>query len=77
MMSKLKLDVDALEVTSFDTDAAAGTRGTVVGASGIEPAPESVHVCIDSRFTGPCCEYTLVLSCVQTNCDECTVGLIG
>ena len=76
MMSKLKLDVEALEVTSFDTDAAGAERGTVRGAS-IQPAQDSVDVCIDTDFTGPCCEYTLVLSCVQTNCDECTAGPVG
>ena len=74
MTSKLKLDVDALEVTSFDTHTTAGERGTVLAASHIEPAPDSEEPCIDTNFTGPCCEYTLLLSCVQTNCDECTVG---
>lgn len=76
MTSKLKLDVDALEVTSFDTDTAASTRGTVNGASGTDPLPASEFAPCpnDTEITGPCCDYTLVLSCVQTSCDECAWG---
>lgn len=37
-MAKIKLDVDALEVESFETDLGRGPRGTVEGLSG-EPEP--------------------------------------
>ena len=74
MKSKLKLDVDALEVTSFDTDAAAGGRGTVRAASEPLPASEAAPCAFETEITGPCCDYTLVLSCIETQCDECTWG---
>lgn len=32
-MKKLKLDIEAIEVESFDTNAAAKSKGTVVGQS--------------------------------------------
>ena len=72
-MRKLKLAIDNLKVESFDTsEIRAERRGTVLAASGIEPAPFSEAPCIDSDFTGPCCDITLVLSCVQTSCiPEC------
>lgn len=77
MITKLKLDVDALEVTSFDTDTAAQARGTVNAASGTSPMPatELAPCPNDTEITGPCCEHTLMLSCVQTNCEECTYGV--
>ena len=73
MTRKLKLSLDALDVTSFDLDAAAGERGTVVGASDPQPIPETEDPfgCTGTVFTGPCCDVTLALSCVQTGCDEC------
>ena len=78
MMSKLKLDVDALEVTSFDTDVTAQARGTVNAASGtgppsVLPATELAPCPNETVITGPCCDHTLMLSCVQT-CDVVTCG---
>ncbi len=78
-MRKLKLAIEDLTVESFDTAAAGGARGTVVGASGIQPAPESEPLgeCgTGAAHTGPCCGYTLVISCA-TDCDDratCGVG---
>jgi hypothetical protein len=78
-MRKLKLQIDNLEVESFDTSEIRTRRGTVLGASGIEPAPESVlpgECDTGAAYTGPCCGYSLVISC-GTNCDEgatCGVG---
>lgn len=37
-MAKIKLNIDALEVESFETDLGSGPRGTVQGLSG-EPEP--------------------------------------
>ncbi len=69
-MNKLKLRIDNLTVESFETSEVRAGRGTVLGASIQEATP--VGPCPnDTEITGPCCDYTLVLSCVQTNCDDC------
>ncbi len=40
--------------------------------SGICTASEDPHECPnDTEITGPCCDHTLMLSCVQTGSDEC------
>ncbi len=71
-MRKLKLAIENLKVESFDTAAAGGERGTVVGASGIQPATKPAPCLNDTEITGPCCDVTLAISCVQTNCfAEC------
>lgn len=70
MASRLKLNVDALEVTSFDADGTAGERGTVLGADAESKEPWE---CPDNSFlTGDCCEFTWAVSC-GTGCDECTI----
>ena len=56
MTSKLKLDAEALEITSFDTAATAQASGTVAGADAIVAV--SGGDCIRTRLTGPCCEDT-------------------
>lgn len=56
MTNKLKLDAEALEITSFDTAATAQTPGTVAGADAIMAVSGSG--CIRTRLTGPCCEDT-------------------
>lgn len=74
-MRKLKLELDRLAVETFETSrASAEHRGTVLGAA-VAPAPFSKPLeCLDTQITGPCCDYTLALSCVQTNClEDCTV----
>ena len=63
-MKKMTLDLDALQVDSFDTDDAASARGTVRGAESVLiPAPEdgtlgggeSGKTCITcNRPTDPC-----------------------
>lgn len=73
-MRKIKLELESLSVETFETAGArAEIRGTVRGESVIEPAPlsEAPFECLETEITGPCCEYTLVLSCVQTGCEEC------
>lgn len=56
MTSKLKLDAEALVITSFDTVEVADPGGGVLGAGGAMPASGSG--CIRTRLTGPCCEDT-------------------
>jgi hypothetical protein len=70
-MNKLKLRFDNLRVESFETSEAAGERrGTVLGASVIEPRPVSLGCDFVTRFTGGCCEYTFAYSCNrETLCD--------
>ena len=70
-MSKLKLNLDALRVDSFDTDAAAGARGTVRGAESVSLLPvtddgsnsdgETCRSCVTCNApTDPCiCDRTL------------------
>ena len=74
-MNKLKLQIENLTVESFETSDAGGERGTVLGRDAIEPRPvtESPLGCqIETRYTGSCCDITLAISCVQTNCfAEC------
>jgi hypothetical protein len=53
MTSKLKLDAEALEITSFDTVEMAVTGGAVLDAGGVMPAFGT-----RTRLTGPCCEET-------------------
>ena len=73
-MSKLKLNLEALEVTSFDTDASAEGRGTVHAASDIRPISQRPRDCFFSEnVTGSCCDITLAPSCIQTQCDECLI----
>lgn len=56
MTSKLKLDAEALVITSFDTAEMAATAGAVLEAGGVMPLSGSG--CIETRLTGPCCENT-------------------
>jgi hypothetical protein len=56
MTSKLKLDAEALAITSFDTAEMAVTGSAVLEAGGVMPASGSG--CIQTRLTGPCCEDT-------------------
>ncbi|HYH82994.1 MAG TPA: pinensin family lanthipeptide [Longimicrobium sp.] len=70
-MSKLKLQIDNLKVESFETAEVRAGRGTVLGAS-ILPATEAGPCPNDTEITGPCCDITLAISCVLTNCiAEC------
>jgi hypothetical protein len=57
MTSKLTLDAEALEITTFDIAETATVRGTVLGAGEVAEAA-SGSGCIQTRLTGPCCEYT-------------------
>ncbi len=56
MTSKLKLDAEALEITSSDTAATAQASGTMPGADAIVALTGGG--CIRTRLTGPCCEDT-------------------
>lgn len=71
-MTKLKLQIDNLQVETFETaDTRAELRGTVDAHM---PKPTRPEPCLaDTNITGACCEYTFALSCVQTNCLECNV----
>jgi hypothetical protein len=69
-MRKIKLDLQSLAVETFETtDAGVERRGTVAGADA------ATARCINNTaITGSCCDVTLALSCVQTNClTQCTI----
>lgn len=74
-MRKIKLELESLAVETFETLAAeVRGRGTVLGASGIRPASQRPFGCFETEnVTGGCCDITLALSCVQTNCDDCII----
>ncbi len=66
-MRKLKLAIENLAVESFETARTSDARGTV-DAHGPKPGTTIQPTAI----TGSCCDITLALSCVQTNClNEC------
>jgi hypothetical protein len=69
-MSKLKLQIDNLQVETFETAETSDLRGTVAANM---PKPTRPEPCFqETDLTGPCCDYTLALSCVLTNCiTEC------
>ncbi|HEU4457285.1 MAG TPA: hypothetical protein VFR81_29720 [Longimicrobium sp.] len=72
-MGKLKLSLDSLRVTSFETDTAARRESGTVHAHAGETTPESP--CRFSvqpgcpQLTGPCtgpgCDVTLAVSCIE------------
>jgi hypothetical protein len=70
-MKKLKLQIENLVVESFQvSENRAGSRGTVA-AHMPKPQPGCSTIA-ETQITGPCCDITLALSCVQTNClNEC------
>lgn len=71
-MPKLKLQIENLAVESFE--AGARGRGTVLGASVIEPASAQPPCFLETEITGPCCDVTLAISCVLTNCiQDCAI----
>jgi hypothetical protein len=73
-MRKLKLAIDNLKVETFETsEAGGGRRGTVLGAADIQPRPLTqgpLGCQIETRYTGGCCDITLAVSCIQTNCNS-------
>lgn len=63
-MPKFKLDVDALQVESFETwSAPAGSRGTVRGAMIPQPRPVT-----DAPSCNPGCFYSLGGTCDTCSC---------
>jgi hypothetical protein len=64
-MRKLKLAIEKLQVESFKTDETRAARGGTVAGHMARPTPTFQPT---ERVTGPCCDITLALSCVQTNC---------
>lgn len=59
-MRKLKLDLDNIEVTSFDTAGEGGTRGTVDGRGNV-PVATGLETCAD---------YMTCMSC-GASCATC------
>ena len=74
-MNKLKLRIENLKVESFETAEAGGERGTVLGAADRpRPLTQDPQGCQfqTEMVTGGCCDITLAISCVLTNCfAEC------
>jgi hypothetical protein len=70
-MKKLKLQIENLVVESFQVSGnGADGRGTVAAHM---PKPTEPPFA-ETQITGSCCDITLALSCVQTNCfEECFV----
>jgi hypothetical protein len=75
-MNKLMLRIDDLKVESFEIAEAGEERGTVLGASEPEPAPisEIMWCASGAGHTGPCCGYSLEISCAETSCVACGPG---
>ncbi|HEU4557813.1 MAG TPA: pinensin family lanthipeptide [Longimicrobium sp.] len=72
-MNKLKLQLDNLQVESFETaETHAELRGTIAANM---PRPTRPEPCFNESglVTGSCCDITLALSCIQTNCLQCNV----
>ena len=74
-MKKLKLEIDALAVESFDTHAMLGGEGTVRGLesypNGCFPPSDSVDPAIDSCAYATCAGNTCWYSCNGTcNCGS-------
>lgn len=73
MRSKLKLALEDVNVVSFDTSAAAGSAGTVVGAQ--DPYPETFprYTCYHScdwwcATDGPTCDADGIGTCGMRQC---------
>ena len=79
-MPKLKLEVDALRVESFDTHPAAGGRGTVEGLSLVVgeggnvavPMTDDVKGCLDSWINT--CVTARISECPGATCDFTRCG---
>ena len=73
-MNKLKLALDELQVTSFETAAADnGERGTVHGHGPIRYSQQPGCDPFTGPCTGPGCDVTLMISCVGGGCDTTLV----
>lgn len=70
-MRKLKLDLDALEIESFETDETAEARGTVEGRN---PPPVQTEATCGQYTCGN--EYTCAqwYTCANTCADSCNCG---
>lgn len=70
-MIKLRLDLDALAVESFDTGTAAG-RGTV-GAHRIDADPVPIRP-KESQSNCADCYYTIIATCMSCGEEVCTMA---
>lgn len=77
-MKKLKLDVDALQVESFDPAADEyGVRGTVDGRQILNPNTRALSECIRCLQTADfSCRNSCMASCIGT-CDASCYGTCG
>jgi hypothetical protein len=73
-MRKLRLDLDSLDVQSFETDDGAGMLGTVHGASGVQLPSYCAFLCGPSTNYG--CGFTDYETCggYHPSCDESCYG---
>ena len=68
-MRKLKLEVDALRVDSFDTPPATGSRGTVAGWSLV--ATEDGDIAVPVTNDARACLDSWINTCVTARISEC------
>jgi hypothetical protein len=74
-MRMLKLDIDKLEVDSFETNGAGEERGTVHGHYPTQYATCVTSVCGCSGADGLSCEVTCDATCYAScdgTCERCT-----
>ena len=70
-MAKIKLEIDALRVESFDTELPVGGHGTVRGHQEVEPGDAAAALPTDWKTCqgGDCTARTLCLySCIEAPC---------
>lgn len=72
-MNKMKLDLDALRVETFDTDGAAAGVGTVLAHYKVPPAePATIDPCVPySQSCGISCNGSCVATCQASCFDTC------
>lgn len=67
-MSKLTLQLDDLQVDSFDTTRPEKDRGTVVGAQETWPSQYTGYACLSV------CYQTCAVTCYEPSCEETCGG---
>ena len=78
-MRKIKLQVDTLEVASFEVDAPAGERGTVDGHGHAPPTHAAAATCGHTcdGYYHTCAHQSCYTWAVDLECESGTVSLYG